>query len=527
MKVLVADKLPEEGLKVLREAGGIEVEVKTGLKPEELLAIIDQYEALIVRSSTKVTREVIERGKRLRVIGRAGAGVDNIDVEAATKRGIVVMNTPGGNAMAAAEHTLGLLFSVARNIPQAYVSLKEGKWERNRFTGVELHGKVLGIIGLGNIGRIVAEKAKGLGMQVLAYDPYIPKEVVEKKGIELVDFDDLLRRSDIVTVHVPKTRETIGMINREAISKMKDGVMIINCARGEIVDEEALAEACRSGKVRAAAVDVFSQEPPPPDHPLLGLDNVVCTPHLGAATAEAQLSVARAIAEQIVDFLREGTIRNAVNAPSVDAQTLVTIGPYLNLAKRMGAFLGKVAPFPVRRLMIEYRGEVTRYEVAPITASALAGLLNCYMEEGVNEVNATFIARQRGIEYYESKISEEADFSSLITLKGEGEGGEYTVAGTLFGKKEPRLVLINEYCVEAAPEGTILLIHTEDRPGVIGNIGMTLGARGINIGNMQFGRDRKGGKSLCILHLDSLPSKEVLDDLLGLPHVMSVQLLEL
>jgi len=527
IRVLVSDKLPEEGLKVLREAEGIEVDVKTGLKPEELLAIIDQYDALIVRSATKVTREVIEKGTRLKVIGRAGAGVDNIDVEAATKRGIVVMNTPGGNAMAAAEHTIGLLFAAARNIPQAYVSLRAGKWERSRFEGVELHGKTIGIIGLGNIGRIVAEKAKGLGMQVLAYDPYIPPEMAQKRGIELVGLDELLGRADVVTVHVPKTKETMGMIGREAFAKMKEGVIVINCARGGIVDEEALAEACRSGKVRAAGVDVFSQEPPPPDHPPLALDNVVCTPHLGASTAEAKLSVAVAIAEQVVDYLKTGTIRNAVNAPSVDAQTLASIGPYLHLAKRMGTFMGKVAPFAVRRLVIEYRGEVTRYEVAPITASALAGLLNCYLEEGVNEVNAAFVARERGIEYYESKISEEADFTSLITLRGEADGQQFVLAGTLFGKKEPRLVLINEYSVEAAPEGIILLIHTEDRPGVIGNIGMTLGARGINIGNMQFGRDQKGGKSLCILHLDSLPPEDVLGDLEALPHVLNVQLVEL
>lgn len=527
MKVLVSDKLPEEGLRILRETPGIEVDVKTGLSPSELMEIIGEYDALIVRSSTKVTAALLERAKKLKVIGRAGAGVDNIDVEAATKKGIVVMNTPGGNAMAAAEHTIGLMFAAARNIPQAHMSLKEGKWERTRFEGVELHGKTLGVIGLGNIGRIVADKAKGLGMKVIAYDPYIPKEVAQKKGIELVELDELLRRSDVITLHVPKTKETEGMIGPEAFSKMKDGVIIVNCARGGIIDEKALAEACRSGKVKAAGVDVFSVEPPPPDHPLLGLDNVVCTPHLGASTLEAQLNVAIAIAEQVVDFLKSGTIRNAVNAPSVDAETLATIGPFLNLAKKMGVFLAKITPYPLRRLTIEYRGEVTKFNVAPLTASALAGLMSCYLEEGVNEVNATFVAKERGIEFYESKISEEADFTSLVTLKGEGEGKESVVSGTLFGKKEPRLVRINEYPVEVAPDGIVLLIHTEDRPGVIGNIGTTLGLKGINIGNMQFGRDMRGGKSLCILHLDALPSADVLEDLKKLPHVLSVQLLEL
>ena len=527
MKVLVADELSPQGLEILKGAEGVEVEVKTGLKPEELASVIGQYHALIVRSSTRVTVEVIERAERLKVIGRAGAGVDNIDVEAATKKGIVVMNTPGGNSMAAAEHTIGLLLAIARNIPQANASMKAGRWEKKRFVGVEVQGKTLGVIGLGNIGRIVAAKAQGLGMVVIAYDPYISQEMAAQKGIELVDLDELFRRSDFVTVHVPKTKETEGMIDRGAISKMKDGVMIINCARGGIVDEEALAEACRSGKVRAAAVDVFVQEPPPADHPLLQLDNVVCTPHLGASTSEAQLNVARAIAQQVVEFLTTGTVRNAVNVPSVDAETLATIGPFLRLAKQMGAFFAQTAPFPVRRLTIEYQGEVTRYNVAPITAAALTGLLRSYMEEGVNEVNAPFVARERGIEYSESKVSEAADFTSLITLKGEGDGGEHIVAGTLFGKKEPRLVTINEYTVEAVPEGTILLIDTEDRPGVIGNIGTTLGAKGINIGNMQFGRDAVGGKSLCILHLDTIPDPEVLKSLEALPHVLGVKLVQL
>ena len=527
MKVLVADDLSPQGLEILRQADGIEVEVKTGLRPEELKEIIGRYEALIVRSSTKVTAEVIERAERLKVIGRAGTGVDNIDVEAATKKGIVVMNTPGGNAMAAAEHTLALLLAIARNIPQAAASMRERKWEKKRFVGVEVQDKTLGVIGLGNIGRIVATKAQGLGMRVIAYDPYISRELALQKGIEMVDLEELFRRSDIVTVHVPKTKETEGMIDREAISRMKDGVMIINCARGGIVDEEALAEACRQGKVRAAAVDVFTEEPPPADHPLLDLDNVVCTPHLGASTSEAQLNVAKAIAQQVVEFLTTGTVRNAVNVPSVDAETLATIGPYLKLAKQMGAFFGQTSAFPVRKLVIEYQGEVTRYNVAPITAAVLSGLLRSYLEEGINEVNAPFVARDRGIEYSESKVSEAADFTSLITLRSEEDRGQHLVAGTLFGKKEPRLVTINEYAVEAVPKGTILLIDTEDRPGVIGNIGMTLGAKGINIGNMQFGRDRVGGKSLCILHLDSVPTPEVLRELEALPHVLTVRLVQL
>ena len=527
MKVLVADDLSPQGIEILEKAEGIEVEVRKGLSPEELREALKGCDALIVRSSTKVTAEVLQEVEGLKVIGRAGVGVDNIDVEAATRKGIIVMNTPGGNAMAAAEHTLALMFAIARKIPQAAASMREKKWEKKRFIGMELYGKTLGVIGLGNIGSIVANRAKGLGMKVLAYDPYISPEVAAQRGIELVGLEELLERSDIVTVHVPKTKETEGMIDREAISRMKDGVMIINCARGGIVDEEALAEACRRGKVRAAAVDVFVQEPPPPDNPLLELENVVCTPHLGASTTEAQQNVAMAIAKQVLEYLQTGTVRNAVNVPSVDAETLATIGPFLRLAKQMGAFFAQTCPFPARELLIEYQGEVTRHNVAPLTAAALAGLLRFYMEESVNEVNAPFIAKERGIEYRESKMSEAADFTSLITLRARGEEGEHLVAGTLFGKKEPRLVKINEYRVETVPEGTILLVDTWDKPGVIGNIGTTLGTKEINIGNMHFGRDTEGGKSLCILHLDSVPPEEVIQEIARLPNVLSVKLVQL
>lgn len=527
MRVLVSDNLSPQGVEILKKAKGIEVDVKTGLSPDELQGIIGEYNGLVVRSTTKVTADILEAAHNLKVIGRAGVGVDNIDVEAATKKGIVVMNTPGGNSMAAAEHTVALMLAITRNISQAAASMREKQWEKKRFMGLEVFDKTLGVIGLGNIGTIVAERGVGLKMKVVVHDPYISPDLATQKGIELVSLDELFARSDFITIHVPKTKETENLIDAKAFSKMKDGVMLINCARGGIVDEGALAEACRSGKVRAAAVDVFSQEPTPPDNPLLEVENIVCTPHLGASTSEAQENVAIAIAHQMAEYLAEGTIRNAVNVPSVDAQVLTTLGPYLNLGQKMGGFFVQTCPFPIKDLIIEYQGEVTEYNVAPISSTILVGILSSYMDEHINEVNAPLVAKERGINFQESKITEAADFTSLITLRAKGDGVTHTVAGTLFGKKEPRLVVVNDYSVEAVPEGNILLVDTLDKPRVIGNIGNTMGARDINIGNMQFGRDKKGGKSLCILHLDTIPSADVLDELARLPHVNSVRLIQL
>jgi D-3-phosphoglycerate dehydrogenase len=527
MKVLVSDEFSPHGVEILQKAKGIEVDVKPGLPPEELRKIIGVYEGLVVRSATKVTADIIDAASKLKVIGRAGVGVDNIDVPAASKKGIVVMNTPGGNSMAAAEHTIALMFAVARSIPQAACTMWEKKWEKKRFMGMEVFGKTLGVIGLGNIGSIVADRGLGLKMRVVAYDPFVAPEVAAQRGIEMVSLDELLASSDVITVHVPKNKETENLIDAKAIGKMKDKVILINCARGGIIDEKALADACRNGKVRAAAVDVFTKEPALPDNPLLEVQNIVCTPHLGAATAEAQENVAVDIAHQIVAYLIEGTVRNAVNVPSVDAQVLATLGPFLNLGQKMGGFFTQTCPFPLKELIIEYQGEVTAYNVAPISSAILVGILKSHMEDQVNDVNAPFIAKERGITFRESKVTETADFTSLITLRAKSGGKAHQVAGTLFGKKEPRLVSVNEYIVEAIPAGTILLIDTQDKPGVIGNIGATLGKKEINIGNMQFGRDKKGGKSLCILHLDAIPSKDVLDELGRLPHVNSVKLIQL
>ena len=403
----------------------------------------------------------------------------------------------------------------------------EKKWEKKRFMGMEVFGKTLGVIGIGNIGGIVADRGLGLKMKVIAFDPFITPEVAAQKGIEMVSLPELFARSDFITVHVPKTKETENIIDAKAISKMKDGVMIINCARGGIIDEKALADACRSGKVRAAAVDVFTKEPTTPDNPLLGIENIVCTPHLGAATSEAQENVAVEAAHQVLAYLTQWTVRNAVNVPSVDAQVLATLGPFLNLGQKMGGFFAQTCPFPLKELVIEYRGEVTAYNVAPISSAILVGVLKSHMDEQVNDVNAPFIAKERGITFKEVKVTETADFTSLVTLKAEAGGKSHVIAGTLFGKKEPRLVAVNEYLIEAIPTGNILLVDTLDQPGVIGTIGAALGKKEINIGDMQFGRDKKGGKSLCILHVDAIPTKDVLDELGRLPHVNSVKLVQL
>jgi D-3-phosphoglycerate dehydrogenase len=528
MKVLVSDSFSSQGLEIFKQATGLEIEYKTGMAPEELKSVIGDYDGLVVRSATKVTSDIIEGAKNLKAIGRAGVGVDNIDVAAATKKGIVVMNTPGGNAMAAAEHTIALMFAICRNIPQAVASMREKRWEKKAFMGVEVFGKTLGVIGLGNIGSIVADRALGLKMNVLIHDPYISPDLAKKKGYELVSLEQLLACSDIITVHVPRTPETEDMIDADAINKMKDGVMIINCARGGIVNEAALAEACTHGKIAKAAVDVFSKEPATPDNPVLDVPNIICTPHLGASTEEAQENVAIAIARQMVEYLTAGTIRNAINVPSVDATVLKTLGPYVILGQGLGGFFARTCPFPLKELVIEYQGDVAKQEVAPISSSVLAGLFSYYMEdEMVNEVNAPFIARERGIQVREAKVSEEAEFTSLITLTAKSNGEHHSLAGSIFGKGEPRLVRVNEYSVEAIPKGNIIMVENLDKPGVIGSIGSVLGEREINITSMHWGREKVGGRALGIVHLDSLPAPEVIDDLKNIPNVYSIKCFQL
>jgi D-3-phosphoglycerate dehydrogenase len=527
MKILVSDKLSPKGVEVFEKAEGIGVEVKTKLPIEELKAIIGEYDGLVVRSATIVTAEIIEAAGRLKVVGRAGSGLDNIDVQAASKKGIVVMNTPGGNTITTAEHAISMMLALSRKIPQATASMKSKKWEKSKFMGAEIYNKTLGIIGIGRVGSVVADRARGLRMNVLAYDPFLSPEMAEKLEVELLSLDELLERSDYITIHVPKTKETTNLINKELFRKMKEGVFLVNCARGGIVNEKDLYDAIKSGTVAGAALDVFEKEPPDPDNPLLDLEEVICTPHLGASTEEAQEKVAIAIAEQMVDYLLHDTIMNAANVPSVDSEILTIIRPYLNLAERLGSFQGQVVSGGLEEVSIEYSGEVASLKVAPITVSLLKGLLCPILKEDVNYVNAPVIAKERGIKVIESSTSKSEDFISLITLKVKTRKEEKLVAGTIFGKSDPWIVQVDQFRIEAIPDKYMLLLHTYDRPGVIGNIGNSLGKQGINISRMQFGREKVEGKSLLLLSTDGLVSKEIIEQMGSLPHIISVDSIEI
>lgn len=527
MKVLVADNLASCGTDILGRAPGIECVVKKGLSPEELKREIADCDGLVIRSATKVTADIIEAAKRLRVIGRAGIGLDNVDIPAASKRGIVVMNVPDGNVVTTAEHAISMMLALTRNIPQATASLKAGKWEKSKFKGREIYNKTLGIIGIGRIGRIVAERALGLRMKVIAFDPYITEESVEKVGdIEMVGFDDLLARADFITLHVPKTPETANLLDAAAFAKMKPGVMVINCARGGIIDEAALLEAMKSGRVAGAALDVFAKEPPE-GNPLLEMDRLICTPHLGASTDEAQENVSRAIAEQVVAYLTTGAIRNAVNVPSLSADVLSRMQPLLTLAERMGSFHAQMAKGALEQVAVDYLGEVAELDCSPLTTALLKGLLTPVLGDAVNFVNAPFLARERGIKVIEARSQTAADFTSLIVLKAKTTAEETLLAGTIFGRSEPRLVRLNSFRLEAAPEGHLLLIQNNDAPGVIGLIGTTLGRHGLNISRMHVGQERHKGQNIVLLGTDTPISDEALEELRALPPVVSALRLEM
>ncbi|TAJ97928.1 phosphoglycerate dehydrogenase [bacterium] len=527
MKILVTDSLAPQGLEVFERTPGFKVDVRLGLKPAEIKKIVGDYNGWVIRSGTKVTADLIETAENLKVIGRAGVGVENIDVEAASKKGVVVMNTPGGNNVTTAEHTISLMLSLARHIPQAVASLKGGQWKRDRFMGVELCNKTLGVIGLGNVGRIVAERAAGLRMKVVAHDPFISSENAARLGVELVSLEEIFKRSDFITVHVPLTNETRGLINRKAFAKMKKGVRIINCARGGIVDEKDLAEALKEGKVAGAALDVFVDEPPPPDHPLLKMEQVVTTPHLGASTDEAQLNVAIAVAEQMVDFLSRGIIRYAVNVPSVSPELLSTLRPYLTLGEKLGSLQVQMLATLPKEVHIEYGGEVTQYDVASLTLAVLKGILTPVMESSVNYVNAPLIARERGIKVVESKSSRAGDFASSITVRVKTKQKELEVEGAIFGSNNPRIVRINNFYLEAVPEGYILILHNRDVPGVIGAVGTLLGQKGINIAGLELGREKVGGMAISFFHVDDVVPKETLEALRNLPSIVTADLVKL
>jgi D-3-phosphoglycerate dehydrogenase / 2-oxoglutarate reductase len=526
MKVLVSDILGEVGIKMFKEEPGIEVNVKTGLTPEALKSIIGEYEALVIRSATKVTDDLLEAAGKLKVIGRAGIGLDNVDIQAATKHGVVVMNTPTGNVVTTAEHAIAMMMSLTRNIPWGTSSLKAGAWDKKKLQGREVFNKVLGVVGFGKIGSIVADRARGLRMQVIVHDPFVAPEQIEKAGFEPVALEELYKRSDYITVHVPKLKDTVGLLNKAAFEKMKDGVMIINCARGGIVDEADLNEALRSGRVAGAALDVFENEPPGVC-PLFEIDRVICTPHLGASTLEAQTNVAVQVAEQIIAYLKYGTIINAVNVPAVSGDLLEKIGPLLTLADRMGCLLAQLSAGPVKEIVIEYAGDFQELDLSPVTTSLLKGLLTPMVKDTVNFVNAAVLARERGIKVTETTLSATEEYLNLITVKSVANEGTSKVAGTIFGQKDPRVVNINNFRLEMHPQGRFVLIHNHDRPGAIGSIGTLLGNNNINISRMRVGQEQGGDKTMIFLRTDQKIPDDIMEKIRNLPLIITISTFEL
>jgi len=519
-KVLISDKLSPAAVAIFKNRG-IEVDLKPGLSPADLRAIIGEYDGLAIRSATKVTKELLEVATRLKVVGRAGIGVDNVDIRFATARGVVVMNTPHGNTITTAEHAIAMMFALARQIPEATTSTKAGKWEKNRFMGVELTAKTLGLIGCGNIGSIVADRAVGLKMRVLAYDPYLSEKKALELGVEKADLDTLLARADFITLHTPLTEATKNILSREALAKTKKGVRIINCARGGLVDEAALADAIKSGHVAGAALDVFETEPAT-DSPLFCLENVVCTPHLGAATAEAQENVALQVAEQMSDFLLTGAVTNAINMASVSAEDAPRLKPYLELCRLLGAFAGQLTQAregAIQKVTIEYEGQAAGLNTRPLTAAMLAGLMSPLME-GVNMVNASVAARDHGIDVAETVHDRPSEYQTMVRVTVETAGLVRSVAGTLFAGSRPRIVEIKGIKVEADFAPHMLYVTNQDKPGFIGRFGATLAGAGINIATFHLGRADQGGDAICLVSVDEPVPEEVLAMVRTLPLVM-------
>jgi len=511
-KVLVSDKLSETAVQIFRDRGiDVDFDPSIGKDKNKLLSVIDQYDGLAIRSATKATDKIINAASNLKVIGRAGIGVDNIDRAAASKKGVIVMNTPFGNMITTAEHAIAMMFAVARQIPEASASTHAGKWEKSKFMGVELTGKTLGVIGAGNIGGIVCERALGLKMKVVAYDPFLSQERAEKLGVQKVELDELLARADFITLHVPKTEQTSNILNAEAIAKMKPGVRVINCARGGLVDEVALAEALKSGHVAGAAFDVFEVEPAT-DSPLFNLPNVVCTPHLGAATTEAQENVAVQVAEQMSDYLLTGAVTNALNMPSVTAEEAKTMGPWLALAGHLGAFIGQMTSEPIKAINILYDGTVASMNLAALNCGVVAGIMKAGNPD-VNMVSAPVIAEERGIKISTTNQNKSGVFDAYIKVTVVTQTRERSVAGTVFSDGKPRFIQIKGINVDAEIGRHMLYTTNNDVPGIIGVLGSTMGKNDVNIANFTLGRAAEGGQAIALLYVDAPVSDLVLADL--------------
>ncbi len=530
-KVLVSDPVASECVQAFAGADGFAVDYRPGQKPEVLLEIVSAYDGLIVRSETKVTAEVLERAARLRAVVRAGVGVDNIDVDAATRRGVLVMNCPEGNTVAAAEHTIAMMLALARNIPQACAGLKAGRWERTRFVGAEIEGKTLGILGLGKVGREVARRGAGLGMTVVGYDPFLSEEGARAVGFKAeiaASKEEVLRRADFLTLHVPLTDQTQGLIGAAELEAAKDGVRVLNIARGGVVDEAALADAIRRGKVAGAALDVFETEPPPASHPLLGLERVVVTPHLGASTREAQEAVGKASALQLVAYLRDGTVQNAVNMVAVEPALLKKVGPWQELAERLGSLHAQLREGRVRRVVVSYAGDLFGAAERKILSLAfLKGLLSHYIAAPVNLVNASHFAREHGIDLVEQTSSQTEGFLNLVSAIVETTQRARRVAGTIFGEKHPRIVYLDDYLTDAYPGGDMIVCSNDDRPGMMGKIGTILGDGNVNIASMSMGRDLRGGTAVAILNVDSPVLPAIVRRLEGQPGILWAKTLKL
>jgi len=510
-KVLVSDKLGDAGIKIFENEPGIEVDIHTDLTPEELMEEIVPYHALVIRSATKVTADLLCAAKNLKVVGRAGIGLDNVDIPAATQKGIVVMNTPTGNTVTTAEHAIAMMMALSRKIPQGTASLREGRWDKKKLQGRELMGKTLGLLGFGKIGSIVADRARGLKMRV-----------IEQAGFESVSLEELYKQVDYITVHVPKIKKTIGMLNKDAFAQMKDGVMIINCARGGIVDEGDLCQALESGRVGGAALDVFATEPPG-ECRLLSFDNLICTPHLGASTREAQTNVAVDVANQIIAYLKDGTVINAVNAPSVTGEKLKKLKPFLELAERIGRLQAQIIQGKLKEVAVEYNGDYYGLQLEPVTTALLNGLLDPLVTDTVNAVNAPSIAQEMGIRVSETASAEPYDFINLMTVRVITTEGTQTVGGTILGKIYPRIVRINSFRMDMSPYDAVLLILTANRPGDIGTIGAVLGEENINISRMMIGQEEELGDTNLILVRTEKPVPDtVVDKLKGQKLVLSV-----
>lgn len=524
--ILISDPLSEDGIFPLREAKGFNIVIDTGLTPEQLADKIGGFDALLVRSQTQVTREIIEKGTNLKIIGRAGVGVDNIDLTAATERGIIVVNAPDGNTNSAAEHSMAMLMSLARNIPQAFHALKNKIWDRKTFIGVEVKNKTLGVVGFGRIGQEVAVRAKGQRMNVIAYDPFLTAEKAEKLGVQFGSVEDVIKVADFITVHTPLLKETHHLINKEAFEKMKDGVQIINCARGGIIDEDALFDAIVSGKVAGAALDVFEEEPFV-EHKLLTLPQVIATPHLGASTVEAQETVAIDVSYDVVSFLKNGVVKNPVNLSSVPKDVLAKIEPFFNLVEKLGSFLSDLAVGVPEEINITYAGELANLDTRPLSRNAVKGLLKSKLGESVNDVNAKFLADRLGITVNEHKTPKSKGFTSLITIEVKTEIETRKVAGTLLNGLGGRIVRVDNFIVDVVPVGHLLFIRHKDQPGAIGRVGTLLAEEGVNIATMQVGRSEVGGDAIMMLSIDKHVEEVGIQQLIALEDISDATTIDL